>query len=510
MGCCNSNIRKQNYSEILVEERVIQGGERQLFFSSRPFTEILKLIESLHQISSDDISSICETFGVALSSPSGSFLQNLSSKGQLSAGMLRSLAILLCPNDSKNKTSQVMSYSKDNLIDSIKDLIAISIDIIPENLENLEKSALLYANSLKSISHEYVRELDSLSFSQIQEILKDFVISSKDIRIKMFNEMKNSNLSDSFADKLDHFRADTEGKEEDDKEESLNPKSSQHSREVSHLKQKSNNSCLNNEKVAKSEGIEEEFEIDQGRKVQGNELNEVEVEVQVEAVVESQVDQELKDDKQGLDENEEIEVVVESKVENEDKDKVEVEVEDKDKDKDKEQDKETATHEIEIYLNPALGKNDVGSPSGSTPATYLNEDLDSIKSPQEPNDEAFKDDTKLEASKNDESQNNPFGLAVDCQVKSEPASDLSSPRLVPRKSSGLAAKLKATQAFIRTGNINRADTSPEFRNSLTGDSQAFTKRRVKQEPFVMDRKSLTSPKSAIDPSRLPHVEESKD
>ena len=500
MGCCNSNIRKQNYSDILVEERVIQGGERQLFFSSSQFTEILKLTETLHHTPSDDISLICDTFGVSQSSPSGAFLQNLSSKGQLSVRMLRSLAVLLCPNDSKNKTTQVMSYSKDNLIDSIKDLIAISIDIIPNNLENLEKSALLYANSLKVISHEYVRELDSMTFTQIQEILKDFVISSKDIRIKMFNEMKNSNLGDSFADKLDNFRADTEGKEDDDKEESLNPKSSQNSRVASHLKQKSGHSCINSEKGLQSEGIEEEYELNQGRKVECNELTEAEVEV----VVESQNDQDLKGEIEGV----EVEIEVNEEVVKE----VEVQIEPKVESEDNEVEavKEPETHKIEVLISPALDKLDIGSPSGSTPATYLNEDIDSIKSPQDPNDEAFKDDTKFEASKNEDPQSNPFGLSIDCQTKEDPASDLASPKLVPRKSSGLAAKLKATQAFIRSGNINRADTSPEFRTSLTGDSQAFTKRRVKQEPFVMDRKSLTSPKSAIDPSRLPHAEESKD
>ena len=507
MGCCNSNIRKQNHSDILIEERLIQGAERQLFFSSRQFTDILKLIETMHQISENDISSICDTFGVSLSSPSGSFLQSLSSKGHLSLGMLRSLAILLCPNDSKNKTNQVMSYSKNNLIDSIKDLITISIDIIPSNLENLEKFALIYTKNLKLISHEYVKELDSLTLEQIQELLKDFVISSNDIRIKMFSQIKNSNLIDGFADKLDNFRLDTERKEGNNQEQDLNPKSLNESRDVSHAKEKEKGShdWINTEKVLQSEGIEE-FGKTEKRKAEGSELieeddNAVDKAQEREGFIKGEKVEKKNEeefyDKNG--ENQEVIVEIEVKLEtnagngeNSDGGKIE----------------ELMTNEIKINFNSALGKLDIGSPSDSTPATNLNDDFDSIKSPRDLNDDTFKDDAKSETSKPDDFQSNPFALSIDCQTKSEPVSDLSSPKLVPRKSSGLAAKLKATQAFIRTG--NKAETFSEVRSSLTGDGQAFTRRRVKQEPFVMDRKSLTSPKSAVDPSRLSYLEESKD
>jgi hypothetical protein len=532
MGCCNSNIRKQNYSEVLVEERVIQTGERQLFFSSRQFSEVLKVIETLPHVNLENFVMLCESFSVQVTSPSGAFLLGLTEKGMISSGMLKNLAVLLCPNDPKGKISQVMSHSKDNLIESIKDLIHISIDVIPNNLENLEKSALLYSNSLKSVSKEYVKELETLTLSQIQELLKDFAISSKDIRIKMYNEMKNSNFNDGLGDKLDRFRAETEEKEEvREREDSLNFKSADLSVRFENIEKnceglpeqtKTQDNDLDSLKI-EEKIIEPLKNHEKNTETPKNEL-EINEEIEIplsrpkffqESVEDSADPQESIDIKLDL-EPSEVQIVPEESIslqilpsslpEPEKPSEDLIDPSPNSLPSIIPEEIQTIPLEDATFLSPEAKKLEPSSPKVLTPATNLNDDIN-LNSPQHITEDPHPPKQEPESS--------PFALSVDCHIKSDttsdPPSDLSSPRLVPRKSSGLAAKLKATQAFIKSGNINRADTSPELSNVLLGEAQAFVKRRVKQEPFTCDRKSLTSPKSAFEASKTRgFVEEKKE
>lgn len=465
MGCCNSNIRQPRYTDIPVEERMIQTGERQLFFNSRSLTDLQSTIESLSNDDLTSLESICTAFKVQTNSSSGLFLANLQKNNYLNKSLLNSVSILLSQGDDKKKLSLVYSRSHSFLIETINDLINIAIDIIPKHLDGLEMSALLYAKSLAPIAKQFVSFLSELNVNEIQRQLEIISVSSKEIRMKMFVELENSKGNSILDAKLDRFADKDESKIEEFK------------------------SCDEggNEEMSvggKFKGVEE-VGVDGDREDEGSRVL-----VDQDDYSEVRRDGNVSEDKV-LEENESDKKDYIEKAEEPD---LELEIEIPVKPKSHLTNEENIS---EIEINIDLNNAEKLSQSELTPATNLNDEIELPKSPSndldsKPSDSPFDlapDVPQLENSSEIESKLSE-SKSIPTKVEEPP------PKPAPRKSSGLAAKLKAAQAFIATkdsssGALVSDINSPIYQGISITKNDEYNKRN-----------SLNSPKGDLSSSAI--------
>lgn len=488
MGCCNSNIRQTRYTEVVVEERIIQTAERQLFFSSRPLTDLVSTIESLSNEDLLNLETLCDSFNIQLNSPSGAFLTNMSKKNYLSRGLLKNISILLSQADNHKKLELVLSRSHSYLIETVQDLLNISIDIIPQLLDGLEKSALLYAESLGPTAKQYVQYLEGLSVEQIKKQLEIMSVSSKDIRVKLYLDLESSRGNSVLDSKLERFKNGEEREKEEfrscdeGQSEDLNAE-----KKVKNPDELSINSYKSKENELKSTDL-----------VQLNDDNDLKISEKQHG------DHEIKDQQP-----EELEIKIESNKilneeypEEEEEQQIEVDIEFK-----------PEQNLIDIVVNTDLPDSEKISLSELTPATNLNDDFEVPKSPNDDLEYSKPSHIFSEAtSDSGRPSDSPFELASDIptlektseletklassQIIQEKPEDPAPARPAPRKSSGLAAKLKAAQAFIKT----KESGSPTLFSELgSPELQGIS---ISKNDESYKRNSITSPKSILSNSSI--------
>lgn len=195
MGCCGSNTSKLSYPEILPEERTIEAQEKLLVFSQRKLVDLLYLIEKIdYKLDIYHFSHLCYHFKVQPSSPTEYFLSNLIKKGLLDSHLLRNISILLSEADSNTKVSLIFSHDKKIFINNIKNLLMTAIEVIPNNIENVESCVIKYSQNLRMVAEKYINELHRINIVDIMAQVENNNISSKDLRIKMHYDMKNSDI----------------------------------------------------------------------------------------------------------------------------------------------------------------------------------------------------------------------------------------------------------------------------------------------------------------------------
>ena len=213
MGCNNSNLRRPSTTNITAEERILQSHERNLCFSNRKLEDLLSLIESISfPLDQSNFSALCEVFKIPPSSPSSHFFHNLLEKKQLTSRVLRHLTILLSESRKIDKMSLISSLDKKSFLSIISDLLHLSIEVIPQNIENIDRSVLIYTQSLKPIADDYMNELKKLSVEEIQLRIQQLLIFSRELRYKMYVDLLHSKMTEGFDSKLDTFHAHSDEK----------------------------------------------------------------------------------------------------------------------------------------------------------------------------------------------------------------------------------------------------------------------------------------------------------
>jgi hypothetical protein len=101
----------------------------------------------------------------------------------------------LCEVSSIPKIELFESTDKKVFIGNIEKLLNTSIDVIPKHLPGIDGAALGYTESLKTVAKNYVQELRKLSIREIKEKIKQIQITSKEIRVKMFYDLKSEHLA---------------------------------------------------------------------------------------------------------------------------------------------------------------------------------------------------------------------------------------------------------------------------------------------------------------------------
>ena len=203
MGCCSSNLRTFEHSEITYEERIIQFFEQSLIFSQRKLDDLLSMIEEIDFcLDTKHLSQLFIVMKISETSATANFLQNLARNNQLSISILQNLSILLTTVHRIPKISLFFSEDKEQCIRNIKEILTIAIDLIPTNTENHENAILAYVNDLKTAADEYIKEINSYSIEKIREMVEGMQINSKDIRSKMYQDIKMKKHDGNFEEKL--------------------------------------------------------------------------------------------------------------------------------------------------------------------------------------------------------------------------------------------------------------------------------------------------------------------
>lgn len=213
MGCNNSNLRRPSTTNITAEERILQSHERNLFFSNKKLEDLLSSIESISfPLDQSNFPALCEVFKIPPSSPSGHFFHNLLEKKQLTSRVLRHLTILLSESRKLDKMSLISSLDKKSFLSIISDLLHLSIEVIPQNIENIDRSVIIYTQSLKPIADDYMNELKKLSVEEIESRIQQLLIFSRELRYKMYVDLLHSKMTDGFDSKLDTFHVNSDEK----------------------------------------------------------------------------------------------------------------------------------------------------------------------------------------------------------------------------------------------------------------------------------------------------------
>lgn len=429
MGCCNSNLRKTNHIDIPVEERMIEASERSLLFNNKKVEDLLGLIESISfNLDFANFQSLCSHFGVQPLSSSGVFFRNLIQNKLLSTRMLRHLAIILSGLKSIDKVPLIFSLDKKIFLNSIQDLLFLAIEVVPNNLEGLEKSALLYAGSLKPVVEEYLKELRRLSIEDIKEKVEELEISSKDLRIKMYFDLQNLRASSSLDAKFEGFQKINEEsevkveKKEDFIEENI---------------EKTENKAENFQEVEeKGENFEEKSENFEVIKEKSEEIEE-----KVEKIEETSKTENPKDSESSY-----IEKIPESSE------------------------------------NLSLGDDSFIIPITLSSHEKLQDLLEDPKPEDllvDPTPEVYPpsenpSDKYLEEQKHSE---NPQKILTNPESEEKKIES----KIPVRKSSGLAAKLKATQAFIRSSTLGSNEVvSGDIKIGLSSSQKNITFDKIKK------------------------------
>lgn len=197
MGCCSSNIQKPLHSdlpELPVEEREIQVAESKLAFSHRNLKELLGLIQIIDfPLDIGHFASLCDLYNIKQHSPSGRFFYNLIQKKALDRYQLRSLFLLLCEGSSDSKADQILCEDKKSCLFTMQELLNTSIEVIPNNLENIDTGIFNYTKQLKTTSEIYMEEMSKLPLDDIKRKITEIEITSKELRIKMLSNMRTLN-----------------------------------------------------------------------------------------------------------------------------------------------------------------------------------------------------------------------------------------------------------------------------------------------------------------------------
>ncbi|OMJ68666.1 hypothetical protein SteCoe_33824 [Stentor coeruleus] len=193
MGCCSSNIQKPLQLDLPVEEREIQLAEKKLSFSHRKLEELLGLIQNIDfPLDVEHFANFCELYNIPQHSSTGRFFYNLLQNKALDRYQLRPIFLLLCERSSLPKINHILCEDKKSYLSTIQILINTSIEIIPNNLENIETGVLKYTKQLKIKSEIYMDEMSKLPLEEIQRKISEIEILSRELRVKMLLNIRTS------------------------------------------------------------------------------------------------------------------------------------------------------------------------------------------------------------------------------------------------------------------------------------------------------------------------------
>lgn len=461
MGCCNSNLHKSNHIEILVEERLIEAAEKQLFFTNKKVEDLLSSIEAIDfSLDHSNFPTLCNHFHIQSSSPSGVFLHNLIQQKLLTVRVLRHLSIILSGLKSFDKFSLIFSLDKKVFLNTIQEILRLSIEVIPNNLENLEKSALAYVESLKPVAEEYIKELRRLSIEEIKDKIHELDINSKDLRIKMYFDLQNlkrTELLDSKLVNLGHQYSEMVY------EKSVKDKICEEKNYEGIEEGKVDVGEFLDEKNGEETGKNEEFE----EKIEENAEN-----------LEEKVEEIEENDKKSDENDKKIEVNYEKIEENYEK----IEGLENNSDKTKENHKETEeSHQKEPKIPTDSDSSYIKKIPESPDHLSLTEDslIMPISDQSQEKIQIPIEENLLEDPKSEETDlNDPVPIPVSTNSPKKEENKVES-KIPIRKSSGLAAKLKATQALIRSSTLGEKDSN-EIKIGLSNSHKNIAFDKIKK------------------------------
>lgn len=222
MGCSNSNVRKVNHPDIPVEERIIQAGERLLYFNKVKIETTLDLIETISfPIETSHLESLYDLFKVKPESPTGVFLRNTVNKKLISTKQLRYLAILLSECPSESKLPLILCSDKNLFISCVSELFHLAIEVIPTHMENIESSVGMYIDQIRHVGDKFIQQLNLMTLDEIKQKIMETEISSREIRIKMFELNKQDMFNDSLDVKLAKVNLKYEEKVQEESQDSM-------------------------------------------------------------------------------------------------------------------------------------------------------------------------------------------------------------------------------------------------------------------------------------------------
>lgn len=196
MGCTNSNIGKVTHNDVQPEERNIRAAESLLVFSRKNIEENLNALNSVcFELDNEHVQLLCDTFKISEKSSTGLFLVSLLSGKRTSVELLRLIMVLVSEMEDKDKLKIIDSDDREKFLDTVRQLVYLSFEIIPQNLNNVDTSSLLYADSLKLSAREFISTLSHLSLPELKKVLSEIGISSKEIRYKLLSESKKMLIS---------------------------------------------------------------------------------------------------------------------------------------------------------------------------------------------------------------------------------------------------------------------------------------------------------------------------
>jgi hypothetical protein len=120
--------------------------------------------------------------------------------------MLKLITILVCEAEGSVKLPLITSNDKELFLSTITDLVRISFEVIPQNLQNVDTSSLLYADGLKNAAQDFLDQLKHLELSKIKKTIEETEVSSKEIRYKLMLESKKSDYLKKIDLKNDYFK----------------------------------------------------------------------------------------------------------------------------------------------------------------------------------------------------------------------------------------------------------------------------------------------------------------
>ena len=197
MGCTNSNIGKVTHNDVQTEERNIRAAESLLVFSKKNIEENLKALHSVcFELDNENLQLLCDTLNISEKSSTGLFLASLLSCKRTSVELLRLIMVLVSEMEDNDKLKIIDSDDREKFLDTVNQLVYLSFEVIPQNLNNVDTSSLLYADSLKLSAREYISNLSRLSLPELKKSLSENGISSKEIRYKLLSESKKMLISE--------------------------------------------------------------------------------------------------------------------------------------------------------------------------------------------------------------------------------------------------------------------------------------------------------------------------